>query len=175
MTDTQPAIVAAVHDYWNDHTLGLQYVTDPQLVLGSRAFFDHIRPWMNPFKFPWIMARIEREASLLRGQHLLEIGCGMGYDSLEFIKRGVRVTATDLALMGVTLANIGSNPRTGSEVFGIDAVRDTLSVMFTCGMYDATGTWSCQVGLPAKKRARRHPPLVRTGNGRFDTDPQSRQ
>ena len=61
-----------------------------------------------------------------------------------------RVTATDLALMGVTLANIGSNPRTGSEVFGIDAVRDTLSVMFTCGMYDATGTWSCQVGLPAK-------------------------
>jgi len=62
----------------------------------------------------------------------------------------VKVTAIDLAMMGMTLANIGSNPLTGKEVFGIDAVRDTLSVMFTCGMYDATGYWACQVGLPAK-------------------------
>jgi cyclopropane fatty-acyl-phospholipid synthase-like methyltransferase len=35
---------------------------------------------------------IDREAKILKGKHLLEIGCGMGYDSLEFLKRGVRVT-----------------------------------------------------------------------------------
>jgi ubiquinone/menaquinone biosynthesis C-methylase UbiE len=84
------------HDYWNSHTLGLQYVTDESLEAGTPAFFAHIRPWMNPFKFPWIMERIERESALLRGKYLLEIGCGMGYDSLEFLKRGVRVIATDL-------------------------------------------------------------------------------
>jgi ubiquinone/menaquinone biosynthesis C-methylase UbiE len=104
MNEAQQAVVAAVHDYWNDHTLGLQYVTDKQLEPGSPAFFAHIRPWMNPFKFPWIMARIEREAAVLCGQHLLEIGCGMGYDSLEFLKRGVRVTATDLTPNAVALA-----------------------------------------------------------------------
>jgi glutaminase len=60
------------------------------------------------------------------------------------------VTAADLAVIGATLANIGTNPVTRREVFGIDAVRETLSVMFTCGMYDGAGDWACRVGLPAK-------------------------
>ena len=96
--------VDAIRRYWDAHTLGLQYVKDRSLEPGTAEFFAHIRPWMNPFKFPWIMERIEREAALLRGKHLLEIGCGMGYDSLEFLKRGVRVTATDLTPNAVRLA-----------------------------------------------------------------------
>jgi ubiquinone/menaquinone biosynthesis C-methylase UbiE len=96
MDDQLKATVNLVHEYWNTHTLGFQYVTDASIQPGTPEFFAHIRPWMNPFKFPWIMERIEREARLLQGKHLVEIGCGMGYDSLEFLKRGVRVTATDL-------------------------------------------------------------------------------
>ena len=88
--------LSAIYTYWNEHTLGLQYQTDENVEVGSPEFFDHIRQWMNPYKFPWIIERIDREAALLQGKHLLEIGCGMGYDSLEFLKRGVRVTATDL-------------------------------------------------------------------------------
>jgi ubiquinone/menaquinone biosynthesis C-methylase UbiE len=95
--------VSAVRNYWNSHTLGLQYVTDHSIEIGTREFFDHIRPWMNPYKFPWIMDRIEQESGLLKGKHLLEIGCGMGYDSLEFLKRGVRVTATDLTPNAVAI------------------------------------------------------------------------
>lgn len=95
--------VEAVYTYWNSHTLGFQYVTDKSIEPGSREFFAHIQPWMNPYKFPWIMARIEREAELLQGKHLLEIGCGMGFDSLEFLRRGVRVTATDLTPSAVAL------------------------------------------------------------------------
>jgi ubiquinone/menaquinone biosynthesis C-methylase UbiE len=91
-------------DYWDKHTLGIQYRTDEQIEIGSPEFFAHIQPWMNPYKFPWIMERIEREANLLQGKHLLEVGCGMGYDSLEFLKRGVRVTATDLTPNAVALA-----------------------------------------------------------------------
>ena len=49
------------------------------------------------------MERIDREARLLKGKHLLEIGCGMGYDSLEFLKRGVCVTATDLTPSAVAM------------------------------------------------------------------------
>ena len=92
-----------VHNYWNTHTLGFQYVTDSGLEPGTPEFFEHIRPWMNPYKFPWIMDRIERESSLLKGKHLLEIGCGMGYDSLELLRRGVLVTATDLTPNAVEL------------------------------------------------------------------------
>ena len=96
MNSSMQHIVAAVREYWNSHPLGLQYVRDDSLEIGSPEFFVHIRPWMNPFKYSWIMARIEREAARLKGKHLLELGCGLGYDSLEFLKRGVKVTATDL-------------------------------------------------------------------------------
>ena len=61
--------------------------SDTKLTPGTPEFFGHIRPWMNPFKFPWIMQRIDQEAACSGGKHLLEIGCGMGYDSLEFLKR----------------------------------------------------------------------------------------
>ncbi len=98
------AVRVDVRNYWDSHPLGLQYVTDRTIEVGSAAFYAHIRPWMNPFKFAWIMERIEREAAGLRGKHLLEIGCGMGFDSLEFLKRGVRVTATDLTPTAVALA-----------------------------------------------------------------------
>jgi glutaminase len=69
---------------------------------------------------------------------------------LYFQQCSILVTATDLARMGATLANIGENPFTGESVFDVAAVRDTLSVMFTCGMYDYSGHWALDVGIPAK-------------------------
>src|SRR4029077_10377179 len=42
------------------------------------------------------------------------------------------------------------NPITGDMVFGLPGVRDMLSVMFTCGMYDYSGQWAYRVGVPAK-------------------------
>lgn len=69
---------------------------------------------------------------------------------LYFRLCSIRVTASDLARMGATLANIGENPVTGRTAFAVDAVRATLSVMFTCGMYDYAGNWAFDVGIPAK-------------------------
>lgn len=69
---------------------------------------------------------------------------------LYFRLCSVLINAVDLARMGATLANIGENPCTGDAVFEVTAVRDTLSVMFTCGMYDFSGNWALDVGIPAK-------------------------
>jgi ubiquinone/menaquinone biosynthesis C-methylase UbiE len=138
MTDSAQNIVPAVRDYWNSHTLGLQYVRDRSLDVGSREFFEHIRPWMNPYKFPWIMDRIEKESKLLKGKHLLEIGCGMGYDSLEFLKRGVKVIATDLTPNAVEIA------RRHFEVEGVHAeeirTANALDLPFADNTFDAV--WS---------------------------------
>lgn len=60
------------------------------------------------------------------------------------------VTSTDLARMAATLARGGTNPFTGRVVTSHDVVQRTLSVMTTCGMYDAAGDWVSAVGLPAK-------------------------
>ena len=69
---------------------------------------------------------------------------------LYFRQCSILVTAADLAMIGATLANLGENPVTGEQVFEVIAVRDTLAVMFTCGMYDYSGNWAYDVGVPAK-------------------------
>ncbi len=60
------------------------------------------------------------------------------------------VTAKDLAVMGATLADGGVNPVTGEPVADRDACRYTLTVMTTAGMYETSGDWLYDVGLPAK-------------------------
>ena len=69
---------------------------------------------------------------------------------LYFRQCSIALTAVDLAWMGATLANLGTHPQSGEQVFDLRAVRDTLTVMFTCGMYDYSGHWASDVGIPAK-------------------------
>lgn len=73
-------------------------------------------------------------------------------DALElyFQQCSLEVTCRDLAVMGATLANGGTNPMTGVRALREEYIRDLLNVMYTCGMYDFAGEWSCRVGLPAK-------------------------
>lgn len=67
-----------------------------------------------------------------------------------FRQCSLNVTSTDLARMASTLARGGVNPMTGRRVTNASVVKRTLSVMVTCGMYDATGDWVSAVGMPAK-------------------------
>jgi glutaminase len=67
-----------------------------------------------------------------------------------FRQCSVRVACRDLALMAATLANGGRNPVTGLQAVDRLAVGKILSVMSSCGMYDASGEWMYRVGLPAK-------------------------
>lgn len=69
---------------------------------------------------------------------------------LYFKQCSIMVTAIDLAMIGATLANLGIQPKTGKQVFDLDAARDAQAVMFTCGMYDYSGGWAFDVGIPAK-------------------------
>lgn len=62
----------------------------------------------------------------------------------------VCVTSRDLAVMAATLANGGVNPVTKEQALTSRYVRDVLSVMHTCGMYDFAGEWAYLVGIPAK-------------------------
>ncbi len=62
----------------------------------------------------------------------------------------VAVTAADLAVMGATLANGGVNPVTGDRVVGPQTAHDTLGVMTVAGMYETSGDWLLDVGMPGK-------------------------
>lgn len=62
----------------------------------------------------------------------------------------LNVTAKDLAVMAATLANGGVNPLTLEPVIDPAHCRRVLAVMTTAGMYETTGDWEFDVGLPAK-------------------------
>lgn len=69
---------------------------------------------------------------------------------LYFEQCSILVSAHDLAVMAATLANNGVNPITGKRVLDERYVKNILSVMHSCGMYDYAGEWNFRVGLPAK-------------------------
>jgi glutaminase len=60
------------------------------------------------------------------------------------------VTARDLGVMGATLADGGVNPVTGERVVARDVCHYALAVMLTGGLYETSGDWLYDVGLPAK-------------------------
>jgi glutaminase len=60
------------------------------------------------------------------------------------------VSARDLAVMGATLADGGVNPITGEPVVDASICHHTLAVMFTAGLYESSGDWLYEVGLPGK-------------------------
>ena len=62
----------------------------------------------------------------------------------------LRVSARDLAVMGATLADGGVNPVTGDRVIDAATCHYTLAVMLTAGLYESSGDWLYDVGLPAK-------------------------
>jgi len=69
---------------------------------------------------------------------------------LYFQQCSVQVDCRDLALIAATLANGGVNPATGRRAVRAEFITAILSVMTTCGVYDFTGGWVFNVGLPAK-------------------------
>lgn len=70
--------------------------------------------------------------------------------NLYFQCCSVTVNAQVAAVMAATLANQGVCPLNGSTVVPPYVVKDVLAIMYSCGMYDYSGQFGFEVGLPAK-------------------------
>lgn len=69
---------------------------------------------------------------------------------LYTLQSSLAITVRDLAVMGGTLADGGVNPRTGERVVSAATCRRVLAVMATAGLYETSGDWLYEVGLPGK-------------------------
>jgi glutaminase len=62
----------------------------------------------------------------------------------------IAVNVKDLATMAATFANGGTNPITNKKVVSYQTVAHVIPVMATAGLYDDSGKWIYNVGLPGK-------------------------
>jgi glutaminase len=62
----------------------------------------------------------------------------------------LNVSARDLAVMGATLADGGVNPITKERVVDAAVCHYALAVMVTAGLYETSGDWLYDIGLPGK-------------------------
>lgn len=81
----------------------------------------------------------------------------------------LNVSARDLAVMGATLADGGVNPVTKQRVVDASVCHYALAVMITAGLYETSGDWLYDIGLPGKSGIGGGIVAVSPGKGGFGT------
>jgi 2-polyprenyl-3-methyl-5-hydroxy-6-metoxy-1,4-benzoquinol methylase len=104
--------IEQVRDYWDRRPCNIRHSTKPA---GSREYFDEVE-----HRKYFVEPHIPGFAEFARWQNgrVLEIGCGIGTDTINFARHGARVTAIDLSEKSLEMA------RRRAEVFGLkDRIR----------------------------------------------------
>jgi 2-polyprenyl-3-methyl-5-hydroxy-6-metoxy-1,4-benzoquinol methylase len=104
--------VSQVRDYWNARPCNIRHSTAP---VGTEQYFDQVEA-RKYFVEPHIP--LFAEFPKWAGKKVLEIGCGIGTDTINFARVGAQVTAVDLSEKSLEIA------RQRASVFGlVDRIR----------------------------------------------------
>ena len=107
-TSFEDTPITRVSDYWNSRPCNIRHSPKP---VGSREYFDEVEA-----RKYFVESHIPAFADFARwkGKRVLEIGCGIGTDTLNFARHGAQVTAVDLTEKSLEVA------RQRAKVFGLD-------------------------------------------------------
>jgi len=99
--------IGKVREYWDRRPCNIRHSPAP---VGTRQYFDEVeqRKYVVEPHIP-AFAEFPRWA----GKRVLEIGCGIGTDTMNFARAGAKVTAVDLSPRSLQVA------RQRAEVFGL--------------------------------------------------------
>jgi SAM-dependent methyltransferase len=97
-----------VQSYWNARPCNIRHSPKP---LGSKEYFDEVeaRKYLVESHIPGFA-----EFTRWRGKKVLEIGCGIGTDTINFARHGAQVTAVDLTEKSLDVA------RQRARIFGVE-------------------------------------------------------
>ena len=140
--------IERVRDYWNSRPCNLRHSPEP---VGTREYFDQVeaRKYLVEPHIPGF-AQHEQWA----GKRVLEIGCGLGTDTINFARAGAHVTAVDLSSKSLDLA------RRRAEVFGladriefVEANAEQLSASVAPAPFDLVYSFGVIHHTPHPERA----------------------
>lgn len=147
--------IGKVRDYWDARPCNVKHSSAP---IGSRRYFDEVeaRKYFAEPHIPGFAA-----FGLWDERKVLEIGCGIGTDTIRFARAGAEVTAVDLSAKSLELA------KRRAEVFGLaDKIRffqadaEVLSESVPPGPYDLVYSFGVVHHTPNPRRiveqVRRH-------------------
>ena len=100
MNADDEALKQQVSEYWNAHPCGTQFT---HLEWGSKQFFAEVEKFRYDTQ-PFMRELMEFDN--FRGKRLLEIGCGLGTDLLQFARGGAIATGVDLTPASIELVNM---------------------------------------------------------------------
>ncbi len=133
-----------VREYWDAHPCGTQF-TD--LEWGSREFFDEVE------RFRYTTQPFMKEIvgfDRFPGKSVLEIGCGLGTDLLQFARGGAKVTGVDLTPKSVELVK----KRFEMEGLKVEAqVADAESLPFKDDSFDMVYSFGVLHHTPNTQKA----------------------
>ena len=111
-TEFAEVSIQDVKDYWNSRPCNIRHST---AEIGTEEYFNQVEA-RKYFVEPHIPAFADFEK--WRGKNVLEIGCGIGTDTINFARAGANVTAVDLSSESLDLA------RRRADIFGLsDKIR----------------------------------------------------
>jgi ubiquinone/menaquinone biosynthesis C-methylase UbiE len=125
--ETDEQLKQHVREYWNAHPCGTQFT---HLEWGSKQFFDEVERFRYEIQ-PFMRSLMEFDN--FRGKRLLEIGCGLGTDLLQFARAGAVATGVDLTPASIELVK----KRFALEGIPVDAqVADAEHLPFEDNTFD---------------------------------------
>lgn len=107
MTTFTATPIERVRDYWDQRPCNIRHSPAP---VGTREYFDQVEA-RKYFVEPHIP--LFADFARWQGKRVLEIGCGLGTDTISFLRAGAEVTAVDLSQRSLDLA------RQRAELFGL--------------------------------------------------------